>query len=187
MKFLNTFLNVQTRYLNILNMGHYFSPAGSTSFALSRTFIFLILLCYSMCSTIAGNQNQKKHDSRYNLPQPFRSQEFISANYDVTYGYEIPRPSSSPSLSQQRFCFLFTSSYRSKINHYHSKLTSVNPRHRNAWLGIILLLSGDLHQNPGPTNSKSTCKSPTPAQHLCDVCNLDCKRMSIQCDDCDVW
>ena len=176
-------------------MGYHPYHAGSNSFHLSRTFIFFLLLCYSMCNTVTGRHNHHNNHKTFDNPKPFRSKQFNSTKNEVTYGYEIPRHPDSPNLSQQRFNFLFSSPdvIRKKINPYHSKLTSIDHKRRNSWLGIILLLSGDLHQNPGPMSTRS--RKPTPKMVIdiaepespCGICNLDCIKKSIQCDDCDVW
>ena len=171
-------------------MGCLLYCADSNSFHLSRTFIFLLMMCYSVCNTISGRHNNQNSHNTFNRPKPFRSKHFYSTKNEVTYGFEIPRHPGSPNLSQQRFNFLFSTpdAIRNKINPYHFKLTSINHRRRNSWLGIILLLSGDLHQNPGPTRSrKPTPKIVADPEWPCGICNLDCVKKAIQCDDCEVW
>ena len=54
-----------------------------------------------------------------------------------------------------------------------------NENNKSNWLNIILLLSGDLHQNPGPR----------PPKFPCGVCKKACTHQTpaVACDKCNVW
>ena len=70
-----------------------------------------------------------------------------------------PRPV-RPSISQLRFSILqsYPAVSRKNFKLFNSQTPPTNLRHRNTWLNIILLLSGDLHPNPGPV--KYPCGTP---------------------------
>ena len=73
---------------------------------------------------------------------------------------------------------------------YKSSLLNLNPPNKNTWIFLLLILSGDIEVNPGPTyqtqrpnTNKSSTKFP------CGICLKPCKwgHKAIQCDQCDVW
>ena len=114
-------------------------------------------------------------------------------SFDLTLEISPPTPSSGPISSKsdpnfgisqlQNFSFLITTpaADRRKIfNLYKSQLLSLSPsKNKNAWLSIILLLSGDLQQNPGPRSPKAPC----------GICKKACtyKTPAVACDNCNVW
>ena len=89
-----------------------------------------------------------------------------------------PRPV-RPSISQLRFSILqsYPAVSRKNFKLFNSQTPPTNLRHRNTWLNIILLLSGDLHPNPGPV------------KYPCGICSKPCtvRQKAIACDGCDQW
>ena len=123
--------------------------------------------------------------SEYDIPNPLPATDL---DLDL-------RPVSGPWLSpfrsklnfqsshSQNFSFLATSPTadgRKLLNHYDSQLMSLSPsENKHDWLSIILLLSGDLHQNPGPR----------PPKFPCGICKKACtnKTPAVACDRCNIW
>ena len=98
-------------------------------------------------------------------PSPFKSKLCLQISHIQNFSFLITTP---------------TAEGRKILNHYNSQLMALAPTKNNrAWLSIILLLAGDLHQNPGPR----------PPKFPCGLCKKACtsKTPAVACDSCDVW
>lgn len=77
--------------------------------------------------------------------------------------------------------FLYTSVNMKNTFQHPSKVSQLNYIRKNhTFFGIILLLAGDLEQNPGPTRK---------IKYPCGLCKKACtwRQQAVACDECEIW
>ena len=152
------------------------SKRACALFPIFNTITVLALMFFGLASTYttkASEFTSKQNLSNHPRPSFLTITEFLAiflgcghGNYDPTTETSPLSPvSTGPSANFeignfQNFSLLMTrNSLKNKaFNFYESKIQLLSPtQSKHAWLSIILILSGDLHQNPGPRTPKVPC------------------------------
>ena len=133
---------------------------------LSKCLVSLFNLCFILSHLPLPPQNLQNtpgHPPPLTLIQPQKRQQTL---FSIPYSSLVlspPSPLSSTSFNIRK------SLVRNLKLHSNS----------SSWLFTLLIISGDVELNPGPTSAK----------YPCGVCSRPCKnnQPAIQCDSCDTW
>ena len=133
---------------------------------LSKCLISLFNLCFILSHlppTPQDLQNTPGHPPPLTLIQPQKRQQTLFSMPYSSLVLSPPSPLSSTSFNIRK------SLVRNLKLHSNS----------SSWLFTLLIISGDVELNPGPTSAK----------YPCGVCSRPCKnnQPAIQCDSCDTW
>ena len=151
----------------------------SCAFFFAR-FLFLDFIMASRSRFICGG-NYSFSLSKFFLLALISNFSFWTSTFTEPPKFDLlsPPPSFRPNVTVT-INFLYTGNKNKIFNLHSSKVSQIDfIRKNSAYFGIILLLSGDLHPNPGPKNIKSPC----------GVCSKACtwKQKAVACDECQTW